>query len=207
VHSSPLEPAFRIPYGVVLSLAKGPHDPEELAVGHLVQTDEEGLVELQAVVEEASLLNVYLYLVGKLADIETFWIKLHDEWEEPGEEEIYVNNALSDKARIETFLSENLLDTVLNGYVTITTYSDLGETNLNISDHKMIVIMSYEGALVEQMSLALEEQGVPRQREMAMVSCEFHHWHFRHPKSKSRAELVEWLEENRFTKWDPNFSE
>jgi hypothetical protein len=207
VHSAPFESAFRIPYGVALSLAKGPHDPKDLAVGHLVKAEEEGLIELEAVVEEASLLRVYLHLVRRLPDIEVFWIKLHQDWEEPGEEEIYANSDLSSIASIESFLSQNLLDTVLNGYVTITAYSNLGQTNLNISDHKTIVIMGYDRAPIEEMSLALEEHGVPRQKEMAMVSCEYHHWHFRHPRSKSRADLVESLEENGFTKWDPNASE
>jgi hypothetical protein len=206
-HAFPTEQSFRLPYGVVLSAVKGPHHSDESAIGHSIEEHEDGLIELAAVVEEQSLLSLYVRLAEQLPDIEVFWIKLHEEWEDPGTEAIYTNESLDDSRKIESFLLQNRLDTLSNGYVTITTYCDQGQTNLNISDHKMIVILSYDISLIDLMSQTLEGSGVPQREQLAKVDCEFYHWHFRHPQSKSRTELVASLEEKGVVKWDPEGTE
>jgi len=203
-HAFPTEQNFSLPYGVVLSLKKGPHDSDEFAIGHSIQEDDDGLIEMAAVVDEPSLLSLYIRLVDTLPDIKVFWVKLHYKWEEPAVEAIYTNKSLDNSRKIESFLIENRLDTLSNGYVTVTTYAGQGQTNLSISDHKTIVILGYDRSLIEVMSQTLEESGVPRQEQLPKVDCEFYHWHFRHPQSKSRTELVAALEEKGFIEWDPD---
>ena len=205
-HAFPTEHSFRLPYGVVLSVEQGPHDSDEFAIGHSIQEYDDGLIELAAVVEEPALLSLYIRLIDKLPDIDVFWVKLHDEWEEPAVEAIYTNKSLDDSRKIESFLIKNRLDTLSNGYVTITTYCGQGQTNLNISDHKMIVILGYDRSLIEVMGQTLEESGVPRRKQLAKVDCEFYHWHFRHPKSKRRRDLIAALEGKGFSEWNPDES-
>jgi len=207
-HAFPTEQSFsfRLPYGVVLSVEQGPHDSDEFAIGHSIQEYDDGLIELAAVVEEPALVSLYIRLIDKLPDIEVFWVKLHDEWEEPAVEAIYANKSLDDSRKIESFLIKNRLDTLSNGYVTVTTYCEQGQTNLNISDHKMIVILGYDRSLIEAMGQTLKESGVPRREQLAKVDCEFYHWHFRHPKSKTRTELIATLEGNGFAEWNPDGS-
>src|SRR5262245_23835988 len=68
-HGAPTEQTFRLPYGVALSLEKGPHDSDQFAVGHSIEEDDDGLIELAAVVEEQSLLSFYIRLVEELPEV------------------------------------------------------------------------------------------------------------------------------------------
>lgn len=201
-HSFPTELSFELPSGVVFSSIEGPHDVGEIDVGYSVDEPDEGLTTLRAVVDEESLVGTYLHLVEALPDIQVFWIKLHADWEDD-KEEMYTTEALNEVQKIERFLSETSADTVLNGHVTITTYSKTGATNLNIDDHKMIVVLSYDSVQIDSLGLALESRGVFKREQLIGVDQEFHHWHYRPSRSRTRKELITALEEKGFVKREP----
>jgi hypothetical protein len=164
--------------------------------------DESDLIEIRAVVEEEQLLNTYMVLVDALSDISVFWIKLQDDCGENDREEIYVNEELISSGRIKEFIERNRRDILKNGHVTITTYSRTGETNLNISDHKMIVVLTYDNEIATQICGLLEQQGVPSQYQLVAPDEEFHHWHYRHPDSHDRKDLIASLKNQGFKHWN-----
>jgi hypothetical protein len=105
---------------------------------------------------------------------------------------------------IAEFVNRHRNDTLLNGHVTITTFSPTGATNLSISDHKMIVVLTYDEDLAVRMGQFLEHREVHEQYELVGVDHEFHHWHYRHPQSRDRQGLVELLKAEGFELWVPD---
>ena len=216
IHTFPLEPTYRLPYGVIESSpGKNDYTTEDLTVGYATEVDEEeeddDLFELRAVVNEEDLLPIYLDLIDALPEVAVFWIKLQKNWENPYQndedddddsEEIYIIKSLNSRKSIAEFIEHNRRDLLLNGHVTITTYSRTGETNLNISDHKMIVVLTYDEDIVVRMGELLEKRGVYEQYEVVGVDKEFPHMHYRHPQSRDREGLIELLKNEGFEFWN-----
>jgi hypothetical protein len=205
IHSFPMTCCYNLPYGVIQSCIEGDHEAEDIVVGYELD-DQEDLIQLSAVVEEESLLGIYQDLITVLTDIRVFWIKIHDDWEDTGKEEIYVNEELITRDKISEFIRMNLRDTLHNGHITITTYSEAGATNLNISDHKMIIVLTYEKEIAERISSVLNKCGISKREKLISVECGFHHWHYRHPEGLDRRDLISLLKSQGFSHWDPSES-
>ena len=220
VRTFPTEPIYRLPYGVIESFGpgRGGYTTEDFTVGYATEVDEEDdeedLFELRALIDEKDLLPIYLDLIDVLPDISVFWIKLQSDWEDPNPKnnddedeestEIYTNTKLKSRQAIVEFIERNCVDILQNGHVTISTYSPTGETNLNISDHKMIVVLTYDEDIAVRMGQVLEERGVYEQYELVGPDRDFHHWHYRHPESRDRKGLIKFLKKEGFEFWDPN---
>ncbi|MCP9493614.1 MAG: hypothetical protein MSG64_04070 [Pyrinomonadaceae bacterium MAG19_C2-C3] len=202
--SFPTEPSYNLPYGVIHSFLDGEYEIDEIKPGYQIDEDDNGLIEVEAVVNETDLLKIYLELVAVLPEIEVFWIKIHDDWEDVGAEEIYVNEEINSRQKIQSFITRHKQDTLLNGHVTITTYSDEGSTNLNISDHKIIVAMTYDKGLSNKICEVFERRGLEKKDKLISVVYGFHHWHYRHPEGLDRQSLIKKLKERGFDFWQPD---
>lgn len=199
----PTEKEYILPYGVIHSSREGEYKTDEITPGFTISEDEEGLIELEAVIEESKLLNVYLDAIGTLSDVCVFWVKIHDDWENIGRNEIYVNEKLVSQGAIGEFLKKHKLNTLQNGYVTLTTYSRKGQTNLSIDDHKMIVALSYDKDVIDRLSEVLRGYGLEMKQDLISVQYGFHHWHYHHPEARNRSGLVKLLKEQGFVIWKP----
>lgn len=203
VHSFPTESSFALPYGVIHSCLEGEHEMDEIVPGFEISENEGGLVELEAVVEESNLIRIYLDAVATLSDVRVFWIKIHDDWENVGKEEIYINEELVSQKAIGKFIEKHKLNTVQNGHVTLTTYSDEGQTNLNINDHKMIVATSYDKNVIDGIAGVFRKHWLNMRQDLISVQYGFHHWHYRHSEAKKRSALIDLLQEEGFVIWEP----
>lgn len=196
-------PSYTLPYGVIASCQEGAHEIDEIQIGHAVSSDPNGLTRLSAVVEANELLPLYMQLLELLPAIHVFWIQLQADWEQAGQEAFYTHEGLSSADDIRAFLEQHRIDTVLNGHVTLTTYTEQGATNISLTDHKLLRVVGYDQELVQQLSEHLSQQAIPLRDTLVTIEYGFYHWHYRHPASRSRAELITWLEGQGFTYWNP----
>jgi hypothetical protein len=202
-HGFPTKYVFRFPYGVMINNFAHEVDPEKIRPGyHLYPADDNGLIEIEAVVERDNLLKIYLDMVKTLPDINVFWLKLADDWESD-EWEMFTNESLRTPAKIKKYVAANKVNSLMNGHLTLTTYSDTGATNLNISDHKTIVVLTYDKNLAMQLRKVLEASAIKKKKRLYAVSGGIQHYHFRHPESLNRKQLIKKLKTDGFKKWEP----
>lgn len=207
IYTFPIEHCYRLPFGIILSFEEGEYEDTSIRLGYSIITLENKLIEVEAVVEEHDLLPIYLDLVQVLPTIRAFWIKLSDDWEDKGEEEIYVNDEINSLEQIKRYIEENKIDTLLNGHLTVTTYSDEGQTNVNISDHKTLIVMTYNKKLSQKFSDVFKKYELKRKAKLISVAGGFHHYHYKHPKGLNRENLIEKLKEQSFNYWNNAVSE
>jgi hypothetical protein len=204
LHGFPPEPGFTFPHGIVPALAEGPHDPADIRPGY--QIVREGGVKpvctIGVNVSRDQLLPLYTRLLRLFEDYEVFWCDLHDHYEKDGTELLLTNEDLNTPDKILGFLEEHLDDTVYNGHVTLTAYRREGQTNLNISDHKRIVIMMISEEPLETYLRALQAEGYEEDADLLSIDTEFYHVHYRLPGSRDRAGLERYLKEAGFKVWD-----
>ena len=201
-YSFPTELSYQMPHGVIPTGEQSEIDIDDIRPGWETWESESGLIHIEAVVEEAQLLGIYLSLVAVIPEIRAFSVKLAEDWEEVESSEIYYNEELNSVSLIESFLTERRNDTLLNGHLTLMTYSDEGQTNLNISDHKMIHLMTYEKDIAIEVRKILHQNNVPENEELLSIANGVHHLHYRHPDGLGRSDLIRMLLDTGFYKWD-----
>lgn len=202
----PPDGCYRLPFGVIHTGEEGEFEVEHIEEGYQIIKDDDGLFEVEVVVDKERILDVYFKSISSLPEIRTFWIKLQDDWDDFGKEEIFVNDNLNSPEKIKKYIIENKSDTFLNGHLTLTTYSDEGQTNLNISDHKMLVLISYDENITESFCELLKKENLTEKEELICIARGFNHFHYRHHNGLDRKELVETLQKQGFGLWDPDDS-
>ncbi|CAN5216707.1 hypothetical protein BH20ACI2_BH20ACI2_05360 [soil metagenome] len=200
--SFPTEYCYKLPVGVVLSFEEGEFEDTQIKLGYGIDALENGLIEIEAVVDESDILPIYAELISVLPEITAFWLKFADDWEEPDIEEMYVNEELLSVESIQNYVELNKPNTLQNGHITITTYSNEGQTNVNISDHKTLVVLTYSKKLIAKFHYILKKRGLRKKTPLISVAGGFHHWHYRHHESLNRQGSIEKLKKQGFRKWD-----
>lgn len=201
-HAFPPEPVFAFPQGIVPSGQPGEFDIDEIRAGCNL-TAESGLSQVIANVEADALLNRYEDLLRLFPAFEVFWIVLHAHWEDAGADLFLVNPALNSADAILDFLRDIPLDTVQNGFVTLTAYHDDGETNVSLTEHKRLAVTTRSPEIAERCVAALERAGLPVVDDLPSVQFGVHHWHYRLPGSRDRNSLDTALKKQGFSPWDP----
>jgi hypothetical protein len=92
-------------------------------------------------------------------------------------------------------------DTVENGHVALTVYSSVGETNLSIDTHKTIEGLTKSEEMQQRMADGLRELGFSELTKLYSLRYDYHHWHYRPARAKSRTKLVRALKRCGFTLW------
>ena len=200
-YSFPTEKTFIAPFGIIASGDGGDHDYEQIREGFSLQKTEEGIYEIEAVIERDNLLTTFFELVKSLPSIRVFWIKIAAEWDEVGREQFWTNEDLNTFELIAGFLNNNFDDTVANGHVALTVYSDEGQTNLSIDTHKTVVVMATTSKMQQSMAVTLRQLGFAELSEFYSLRYNYHHWHYRPAQSKSRTKLVATLQQSGFKLW------
>jgi len=203
-YSFPTQYSYKFPYGVIpVRNAEHSIDVDAIRPGYETWRDDDGLINVEAVIEREEIFDFYVSLVETLPEIRTFWLKLQEDWEEFGSEEIYACDELTTSLEIRDFLRDNWIDTVLNGHVALTTYTDEGHTNLSISDHKMVVLLTYDERIAKTVCASLKHSGLNRHEDMLSVAGGVHHWHYRHADGRDRQGLIRLLCDKGFKLWVP----
>lgn len=195
-------PGFTPPYGVIASCIEGDFDMDDVQVGYqLSHTD--GLYTVEANTTGDRLLSDYLALIHANEPLRVFWIKVHDHWTDAPADQLYVNEDITSADDVAAFLTANLANTLRNGYVTITGYAVEGATNINITDHKKLVVLTRSEAIANRAAECLEQQGYPRLDPFVTIDDRIHHWHYRDPHSMDSPEFILQLQSNGFHQWQP----
>lgn len=197
----PTEKSFTAPFGIIESGEKGPHDYELIREGFRLSQIEEDIYEVEAVVERDKLFDTFIELTKRLPSIRVFWIKLAGDWEDRGRQEFWTNEDLNTIEAITSFLTSHSNDTIANGHVALTVYSDVGQTNLSFDTHKTIKVLAKSAEIQRDMADHLLSLGFEELSEFHSLEYEYYHWHYRPTQSKSRTELIEALKRNVFTLW------
>ncbi|HRH43814.1 MAG TPA: hypothetical protein PKY82_19435 [Pyrinomonadaceae bacterium] len=200
-HIFPIEDCYKIPTGVILSFEECEFEDTQIKLGYDVIDYDSGLIEVEAVVKEDDILRIYLDLITVLPEIRVVMVKLQEDWEAKNNEEIFINEQIAAAELIKNFIEINKIDTLQNGHVTLTTYFDEGQTNINISDHKTLVIMSYDKKIIERVRKILKKYGLRKKKNLICLSRGFHHWHYKPHNALNRKDLIKKLKKQGFTKW------
>jgi hypothetical protein len=206
-HFFPPEPFLALPIGVIASCVEGEHDVDEIARAYAMQEDGEGLTTLEVNVESDQLFPLYSKLLQLRPEYKVFWYILHSHWEDETEDRFLVNEGLNTPAKIIAHLNDNLLNSIQNGFVTLTAYLEEGATNLKISDHKRIVVSTYSSTVAAQYAEELENSGYRRASDLVGIDHKIHHWHYRVPGCAPKAALEILLKQAGFTDWKPKPSQ
>jgi hypothetical protein len=205
----PPEPLFLVPTGVISTWDEGDHDVEDLVEGFTVDTDEDGLTTIEANVAALRLFDQYSRLVRLFPEYRVFWYVLHGHWDgNEGDDVFLVNEGLNTPDTISEHLEEHMLDSVLNGYVTLTAYLKEGATNLRITDHKRLSVLTCSDTVAGACIGALEDSGYAMIDDLPSIEYGMYHWHYRLPGSQSsREQLAARLREMGFFDWEPGGGE
>jgi len=132
----PTEKSFIAPLGIIGSSQIGEKDYELLKEGFSRGTTEPDIYDLEAAIERDRLFATFVELMNRLHSIKVFWIRLAPDWENQGREEFWTNEKLNSAESIGSFLTSHSNDTLANGHVGLTAYSEIGQTNLTIDTHR-----------------------------------------------------------------------
>lgn len=193
------ESHFALPHGIVPSWEKEELDPDEISAGYSRQEDN-GLTTIAVNVAADDLWSLYKKLLYIYPEYKVFWYLLHEHWEETSDQ-FFTNEELNSPDRISSHLEQHQLDSIQNGYVTLTAYREEGATNLNISEHKQIVVLTHSPNLADQYAQVLEENFYFQVPDLVSIDQGIYHWHYRLPGSRSRQELITHLKAEGFDEW------
>jgi hypothetical protein len=197
----PTEKSFIAPFGIIESTQKGELDYELIQEGFSLAKTDAGIYEVEAAIESDKLFSTFVELMNRLPTIRVFWIKLAADWEDQGREDFWTNESLNTSKSITTFLTTHSKDTVANGHVALTAYSNVGQTNLSIDTHKTIKVLTKSAKIQRKMAASLKSLEFKELSEFHSLEYGYYHWHYRPARSKSRTRLVAALRKSGFTLW------
>lgn len=203
-YSFPPEPVFEFPFGIIPSgvVDEDADDVDDIRPGYRRSKNEERLIEIGVNVPGSDLLSIYERLLKLHGNYEAFWYLIHDHWGDVSDQ-IYENPSLSTPDAIIEHLRAHPHDAVMNGFVTLTAYIDEGATNLNISEHKRIVILTYSDSVADSFERALLDAGFDHDQYLVSFDCKIYHWHYRPSESLDRGDLIAHLVSCGFKPWNP----
>jgi hypothetical protein len=204
------EEPLALPFGVIPASQQpeDAHDPDEIAVGYTLW-EAEGVSTLEINVAEVDLLALYQRFLTLYEPFQVFWYKVHGQWDDTplgseAPDEIFINEGLTSKDEILAHVEFAEDDSLRNGFVTLTSYAEEGATNLDLSDHKKVVISTTSPAQRDRALEVLAELELRRLEPFVTVDDRIAHWHYRPVDSKDRAALIEHLLATGFSPWAPD---
>ena len=197
----PTEKTFIAPFGIIESSEKGEFDYDVIQEGFSLTKTDVGIYEVEVVIECDKLFSTFVELMNRLPSIRVFWIKLAADWEDEGREEFWTNEELNSSEAVTTFLTNHSQDTIKNGHVALTAYSDVGQTNLTIDPHKTLKVLTKSAKIQRRMASALRSLGFNELSEFHSLEYGYYHWHYRPTQSKTRKNLIAALKRKGFVLW------
>ncbi|KAB8040829.1 hypothetical protein GCL60_02565 [Silvanigrella paludirubra] len=199
----PPEEIIKLPYGVICSGIEGELFINEVKKGFNIYK-KENLYCLEVNISDAELAPLYFDILNEYNSFDAFWYTLHDYSGEENINNLFVNEELNNAQKIIAHLNEDFNNGIKNGFCSITSFIKEGETNINISDHKKIVIMTYSLKILDIATKVLIDKGIMNLESLKSIDEGFYHWHFRSPNSLDRADLINKLKSLGFFEWIPD---
>lgn len=200
-HSYPFDdPAkdFTPPVGITSAVEEGECDYELIKENFVAYgQDENGIFEFELVVGKESLKEVFLMAVDFLPTVDGFGIYIQNHWDND-KTELWGAKHFVEKAKVLTFLSNQEINTIENGYIKIVVHSSLGETNLTLDDHKKIQFHTKSEKVFNDFIGQVIDLGYTQTKEFYNLEWGFHHWHYRPAGSLTRTEFITMLQGNKF---------
>lgn len=196
----PTEPFLKLPEGVIGAMSEGDFDAEDLQAGFEAYIEDEFYC-INTVLEQEQILPLLLSLSATLPSIEVFWIGIRSTWDNTDVHQFWVNSELNTIPKIKAFLESTEKDILQNGLVSLTVFSDEGATNLSITDHKEIRLMTYSQQVQQTMVQTLLDSSIQQFDELNSISAGFHHWHYRQADGLNRTDFIQFLQTKGFTFW------
>ncbi|MCA8916403.1 MAG: hypothetical protein KDB90_13415 [Planctomycetes bacterium] len=200
---------FEMPLGVILSDSRDrpddDPDPDDIRAGY-ARFENEGIYSLEVNVSNESLYEHYAALLRLYEPFRVFWFLVHDHWENEGAEadEFFTNEELNTADEILAYISRAPVDSLQNGFVTLTAYASEDQVNVNISDHKKLVVLSTSDSRTSKAAKVLDSLGYEQLSPFVSVDARVHHWHYRPANSRTREQLINRLSEDGFSSWTPD---
>lgn len=201
------ENSFIAPLGIIEDAQKGEFDYQLIREGFDLSKTDADIYEVEAVIERDKLFSTFIELIKRLPSIRTFWFKIAGDWEDWGRVEFWTNEALNTPQAIKRYLTTHQNDTLANGHIALTVYSNAGQTNLLIDTHKTIKVLTKSAVVQRKMAAALRSLGYKELQDLHSLEHGYHHWHYRPARSKSRTRLIAALKNDGFTLWKSELME
>jgi len=191
---------FEFPFGIVPSYAEGEGDPDRISTG-FKRRSKRGLTEIELCTAGSSLLPDYLALLRQFRRLKACWVCVHAHWQRRAVDVLYANERLRSASSVAALLTAEPASFLRNGFVTFTAYSSNGATNISITDHKLIVVLTRSPQVADRVQARLERRGVRQTRQLATIEHGVHHWHFKDPRAPSRARYIQMIRNLGFKRW------
>lgn len=192
---------LKIPEGVILSALDGDFDIEDLHKGFRFDLRNDGFCRINVVLPQDELEDTFLQLVKALPSIKVSWVEILNWWDEAENKQLWTNERLNNFDTIADFLKSNNRDILKNGFLNFTVYCEVGATNLQISDHKEICLITRSQEIQRIIADKLKELKISESDNLKSLSKGFHHWHYRPDGSYNRNDFINHIKKNGFSFW------
>ena len=190
--------SFVPPIGIVKNVDDGEYEYDLIKENFVAYgKNENGIFELELVVEKANLIDVFLKSILFLPSVDGMWIYIQPFWEKDCTE-LWIAKNFTNSDLVTEFLKMHQKDTLENGNLKIVTHSLTGETNLTLDDHKKIQLHTKDEEVFRHFIGNTMDLGYEQTREIYSLEYGFHHWHYRPAGSLTRPDFKRMLELNQF---------
>ena len=197
-YSFPAEDFVDIPDGVILH-AEDENPEDDIKEGYKSYCNNDDFYFVDIVLSKNKLFKIFIKLVKSLPDIKVSWVSIPDENNEKAE--LWVNENLNDAKKILYFLKSTQADIFQNGLVGFTVYSEVGATNLNLTDHKEISVVTKSQKIKNLITAKIDQFKVKKFDELSCISEGFYHWHYRPIDSLDPKDFIAFLKSKGFAIW------
>jgi hypothetical protein len=192
-----VDPRLRWPSGVVPSLAVPGRQLAAIRPGW-IRHPADGLVVVEAQLAGEHAIEGFLELVERLPVADNLELKIMDHHDGGGPTEVWLSPRLTVKKAIR-FLDDHDVELLANGHVELSIYLRAEKSTLRLTDAKTIVWLSETPATADRFIGWLGELGVPPATELVTLD-DVAHFHYRSPRTSTRARLTRKLESMRLRK-------
>lgn len=192
---------IQLPYGIICSNTNEKFSLDDIKPGFKVYR-EENLNYLELNVSDNLFSTLYFEIISQFKTFQGFSYKIKDYKGKSDTEKIFINYELNSSCKIIAHLSNDLNNTIKNGFCFITSFLEEGETNINITDHKKIVIMTYSELIIKNVSNFLIKKGIKKRSKMVSIDSDFYHWHFRPADSLKYTDFIKKIKVLGFVKYN-----
>lgn len=184
--------------GVAFDTEEAELDPDLIQQNFVAYAkNENGIFEFELVVDNSRLSDVFYKTLDFLPSIDGFWLYISSEWEN-SEYELWASKKIINKEDLIIFLESNEESTLKNGYVRLVAHTQLGETNLTLSDHKKIQLHTKDESIFSSFIGNIVDLGFEQTKEFYDIEFGYHHWHYRTANSLNRSSFTELLRKEQF---------
>ncbi len=189
---------FCPPTGVVLDGAEKDFS-SELIQEQFVAFDinEDGVYELQMVVDQTRLIEIFFNCIKNLESIDSFGMLISSLWTDKSEV-FWKSTMLDNKEKIINFLQNHPHETTENGFVNLNIFSSITQTQLILCDHKKIKLYTKSEDVFRKFIGTIIGYGFKQTMEFYDIEYGYHHWHYRPANSLEYDVFAEILRANKF---------